>query len=117
MSENITLVSKDGEHSIELPTEDAAEITNFRAQGWATAEERKAVADAEAAAPAEPDVDEDTPAVVDWSKKRKSELEDEVEKRNAGRADDARIVVAGEGHVPDLVAALQADDTAAGGGQ
>lgn len=47
-----------------------------------------------------------------WSSKTKPELESEVESRNADRDDDAKIVVAGKGNKPDLVAALEADDAA-----
>lgn len=32
---NVTLVSKDGKDEITLPAKEAAEITNFKAAGWA----------------------------------------------------------------------------------
>lgn len=46
------------------------------------------------------------------SKLSKDELQAEVDRRNADRDDDAKIEVGGKGNKPDLVKALEADDTA-----
>jgi hypothetical protein len=51
-------------------------------------------------------------AAPDYSSLNKAALQAEVEKRNEGREPDDLIVVEGQGNVPDLVAALQADDVA-----
>lgn len=56
--------------------------------------------------------DDDPPAGVDYSKLLKPDLEKEVAKRNEAREADDQIQVGGTGTVKDLVAALEADDTA-----
>lgn len=43
----VTLVSPNKEHEIELPESEPAEITNLRAQGWATKQEQAATERAE----------------------------------------------------------------------
>ncbi len=43
----VTLVSPDKEHEVEIPESEPAEITNFRAQGWATKVEHAATERAE----------------------------------------------------------------------
>lgn len=45
----------------------------------------------------------------------KTELQAEVDKRNEAREDEHKIVVGGNGNKADLVAALEADDSAAAG--
>jgi hypothetical protein len=47
MGKNVTLVSKDGEHEVTLPEDEAVEITQFRALGWATKPEHTAAVKAE----------------------------------------------------------------------
>lgn len=47
-----------------------------------------------------------------YSRMKKAELEAEVANRNEDRDEDAQIVVEGKGNVPDLIAALEADDAA-----
>jgi hypothetical protein len=42
MTKNVTLVSKDGEHAVEIPEDEAVEITQARAIGWTTKPELKA---------------------------------------------------------------------------
>lgn len=49
-------------------------------------------------------------APIDYSGRKKDSLEGEVKERNEGRPDDQKIVVEGKGTIPDLIAALQADD-------
>ena len=47
MTKNVTLVSKDGKHEITLPEDERVEITQKRAEGWATKPEHTAAVKAE----------------------------------------------------------------------
>lgn len=46
----VTLVSKDGDHTVTIPESDAIEITQYRALGWATKPEHKEAEKAQKAA-------------------------------------------------------------------
>lgn len=59
------------------------------------------------------DAADDSSAGVDYESKTKPELQAEIDKRNEGREDDAKIVADAPGNKPDLVKALAADDAAA----
>lgn len=49
---------------------------------------------------------------TDYSKSKKADLEAEIDKRNADRDEDSQIVPDEPGNKPELIAALEADDTA-----
>ena len=76
--------------------------------GWAAKAITNPSAWADDAAVEADDSDEGDKPYDEWSK---AELEDEITRRNEGRADDGLIVVEGKGNKPDLVAALEADDS------
>lgn len=99
---NVTVVDDEGRGTTymagtKVSTEVAKLITNKKV--WATDE-----ADDEAA-----DDKKSTPSL--YAKFKVEDLHAEIEKRNAGREDDAKLSTAG--NKPDLIAALEADDEAA----
>jgi hypothetical protein len=80
------------------------EIKRLTALGLITSED--AVGEPAPAAPAAPEADEGVYKGVPVK-----DLKAEIERRNAGRTDDAKVSPAEPGNRPEIVAALLADDT------
>lgn len=99
----VTLSDSEGEtHTFgpddTVPAWAAKAITNPSA--WAEGDRDARSAD-------ETSTEDEPPSYKGWLK---ADLEDEVARRNGGRAEDDVIEVEGNGTVADLVAALEADD-------
>ncbi len=93
MRTTVTLRSKDGAHTLELPISEPGEITRLRALGWTEPD---------------PDPHHRGEAAGKYDDLKVEVLKAEIDARNDGRDDDAKLPKTG--NKAELIAVLTGDD-------